>query len=184
MTSVADTIQQVFEDRGSGQYGGEAVSQLEHALQCGALAEEAGASQSLVVAAFLHDIGHILDHAPMLEGTVENFDDKHEYRGNAWLREQFGPEVADPIRLHVIAKRYLCTVDPEYIKTLSPTSLQSFHDQGGVMDEAEQQRFEAEPYLKEALELRRWDDAAKIPNHPTPPLQHFVDLVRAAIQNK
>ena len=182
MSSVAATIQQVFEERGENQYGSEAVSQLEHALQCGTLAEKAGASRSLVVAAFVHDIGHILDDAPMIEDSEENLDDKHEYRGNAWLREHFGSEVADPVRLHVIAKRYLCTVDPEYIKSLSPTSLKSFHDQGGVMDEGERQRFEEEPYLKEALALRRWDDAAKIPKHPTPSLQHFLDLVREAVR--
>ena len=88
-------------------------------------------------------------------------DDKHEFVANAWLKEHFGPEVADPIRLHVAAKRYLCTRQSSYEDALSPTSRKSYHDQGGPMSPEEMTSFESEPHYREALELRRWDDLAK-----------------------
>ena len=177
MSSVVEVIREVFEKRGQKEYGGESVNQLEHALQCAALAEESKASRSLVLAALLHDIGHIFDDECLAGDSAGNLDDKHEHRGNGWLREHFGSAVADPVRLHVVAKRYLCSVDSDYQKQLSPTSLQSYRDQGGLMSDDERLAFEKEPYAKEALDLRRWDDAAKVPGRTTPPLEHYLGLM-------
>ncbi len=183
MSEPIGVIQGVFETQGASQYGTEAVTQLQHALQCAALAENAGASASQVSAALLHDIGHLLDDGIVAESLEENLDDNHEHRGNGWLREHFGDAVAAPVRLHVLAKRYLCTTETEYADQLSPTSLKSFHDQGGAMTVEALKTFEAEPYYREALELRRWDDLAKDPNQLTPTLDHFVPQLRACLQS-
>jgi predicted HD phosphohydrolase len=102
--------------------------------------------------------GDGISHAPN-----ENLNDNHESRGYQFLLRHFGSAVADPVRLHVLAKRYLCTQHPDYEQRLSPTSRQSYYDQGGPMSAAEVAAFEAEPYFRDALRLRSWDDAAKNP---------------------
>lgn len=154
-------IEKVFASRGNEKYSTEGVTQLQHATQCAQLAREAGASPSLVIAALLHDIGHIMGEEQLPTELDQNLDDKHEERAYAWLLENFGPAVADPVRLHVVAKRYLCTVNPAYEEKLSPTSYKSYLDQGGKMTEKEIKTFEAEPHYKAAIRLRAWDDMAK-----------------------
>jgi len=181
MHPVLQIIQQTFTQRGTDQYGEEVVNQLQHALQSGLLAENAGASEHQIVAALLHDIGHILQDHALPADSASNLDDKHEWVGNAWLKQHFGSRVADPVRLHVIAKRYLCTKQASYQDQLSPTSLKSFHDQGGCMNEEEIRAFESEPHYAEALELRRWDDLAKEPSKQTPALEHFMPLIQRCL---
>lgn len=181
MESAIQVIERVFNSRGANQYGSEAVTQLEHALQCAQLAEEAKATSALIAAALLHDIGHILDNESGEAKGAENLDDKHEFRGNGWVRQHFGNDVADPVRLHVLAKRYLCTVDEDYQQALSPTSLQSFFDQGGLMTSEEIEQFESEPFYQDAVTLRRWDDLAKDPDRTTPPLSEFLPQVTEAM---
>lgn len=158
---IFNEIEQIFIARGNEKYSTEGVTQMQHATQCAQLAREAGSSSSLVVAALLHDIGHIMSEEQLPAGLDENLDDKHEERAYDWLLEHFGKAVADPVRLHVVAKRYLCTKNPAYEKKLSPTSYKSYLDQGGRMSEEEVKAFEAEPFYKEALALRAWDDLAK-----------------------
>ncbi len=92
------------------------------------------------------------------------------------------PDVAEPVRLHVAAKRYLCTVEPSYASTLSPTSLKSFHDQGGEMSDSEVQEFRALPHYHLALQLRRWDDKAKDPNLETQPIDGFVSYLASCLR--
>ena len=182
MNEVIKKIGEVYSTRGDERYGTEPVSQLQHALQAAQLAREAGAEPSQVVAALLHDIGHLWDHHEMPQSEAENLDDQHEYRANRWLREHFGSNVADPIRLHVRAKRYLCTVDPGYEEHLSPVSRKSFHDQGGAMSEDEVAEFESESSMEDALALRRWDDQAKEPNRVTPSLNDFKSEIEACLR--
>jgi phosphonate degradation associated HDIG domain protein len=177
---VLNSIRDLFDRRGSSLYGGEAVSQLEHALQAADLAEQAGARPELIVAALLHDIGHLLHDLP--EDAPDNgVDDVHERLGNAWLRRSFGPDVCDPVRQHVAAKRYLCAVDSDYQQSLSSPSLQSLQLQGGPMDADEVSQFEAEPSFRDYVEVRRWDDQAKVPGLATPPLEHFLSYVPACL---
>ncbi len=181
----SDPIQVIlsaFEERGQGRYGSEEVSQLEHALQCATLAVEDGASNQQIVAALLHDLGHIISGDDLPTGLDENLDDMHEERAYQWLLLHFGPDVAEPVRLHVAAKRYLCTVEPSYASTLSPTSLKSFHDQGGEMSGSEVQEFRALPHYHLALQLRRWDDQAKDPNLETQPIDGFVSYLTACLR--
>jgi phosphonate degradation associated HDIG domain protein len=176
-SDIVNQIVDVFNQRGSENYGSEAVTQLQHAIQSAMLAKRDGAEVSLVAAALLHDIGHMLGNTPLPTSEDRNYDDKHENKGYGWLREHFGARVADPVRLHVAAKRYLCTVDPTYCNLLSPTSLKSFYDQGGVMSSEEQAAFEKEKHFREALRLRRWDDEAKDPAMTIPPIEEFIGLL-------
>ena len=163
------------------------MSQLEHALQAASLARANGASAALITAALLHDIGHILDEEETRQeppGRGKSLDDAHEERGYLWLRDHFGPEVSDPVRLHVASKRYLCTVEPEYLNRLSPTSLQSYHDQGGSMAEQEVKAFESEPHHQAALSVRRWDDGAKVVGMKIPTIEDFVPEFKATLSGK
>ena len=181
---IISRILTLFRNRGGETYGSEAVTQLEHALQTASLAHQSGASSVLITAALLHDIGHLLDDDPLGEPHTrdpENLDDAHETRGSRWLSERFGPEVSDPVRLHVAAKRYLCTVEPEYLQRLSPTALQSFHDQGGPMSSAEIEAFESEANYEVALSVRRWDDTAKVPGQIAPSIEKFIPHLRASL---
>jgi gamma-butyrobetaine dioxygenase len=178
--TVVEAIERLFESGGRTAYFGEPVSQAEHALQAAHLADAAGAPDALVVAALLHDVGHLLYGLP--EDVVDRgIDARNEDDGAAWLAGYFGPDVTDPVRLHVAAKRYLCAVDTEYLGRLSPVSLHSLALQGGPFDAAGVAAFEREPFHREAVRLRRWDDAAKAPGLPVPGLDHYRARVAAAV---
>ncbi|HMO83972.1 MAG TPA: metal-dependent phosphohydrolase [Lacipirellulaceae bacterium] len=173
---VMDQIAKLFERRGSSLYGGEAVTQTEHALQAALLAEQAQAPPAMIVAAVLHDVGHLLHDLPA-DAPDHGVDDEHEQLADRWLRQHFAADVCDPVRLHVAAKRYLCAVDADYAGTLSPPSLLSLQLQGGPMSASEAEEFRSEPYFAESIALRRWDDQAKVAGLPTPGLAHFLRCV-------
>ncbi len=181
MHSIVSKIVDAFEQRGSGKYGEECVTQLQHALQSGQFAIRAQADTTLITAALLHDIGHIIGDDDMPVHCDENLDDHHESKGYEFLIEHFGRPVAEPVRLHVVAKRYLCTTNPAYENQLSPTSLKSFHDQGGTMSTEEIQQFENEDFYQDALRLRHWDDAAKDPEAKTPSITDFIPYLQASL---
>jgi phosphonate degradation associated HDIG domain protein len=176
--NVTNEILELFQTRGQEAYFGEGVSQREHALQAAWLAESSRARPALVVAALLHDIGHLVHGLPE-DIAEQGVDGYHEAAGARWLGTYFGPEVTEPIRLHVDAKRYLCATDPTYRATLSPTSVQSLALQGGPMDAAEARAWEANPFFAEAVMLRRWDDAAKVPGLTVPDLEHYTNLINS-----
>ncbi len=175
-SDTSSVIAGLFRAKGDSEYGGEAVTQQEHALQCAALAEQDGASPSLIVAALLHDVGHLLHELPS-DAPDKGIDDRHEVSGNRFLQQHFDDAVTEPVRLHVAAKRYLCTVDPDYRTTLSQPSLTSLELQGGNMSDDELADFRQSPHWEAALRLRRWDDAAKVAGLVTPRLQHFLMIV-------
>ena len=174
-----DQIRDLFSERGHLAYG-EGVSELQHALQAASLAQKDNAPNSLIVAALLHDIGHLL-HGLSEDVAEQGIDGHHECIGEKWLEKYFGPEISQPVRLHVAAKRYQCTVNPDYLAHLSPASAKSFILQGGKMSEAETRAFEKNPFFKNALQLRTWDDNAKDPEMETPLLEHYLPLVKAAL---
>ncbi|MBX3435337.1 MAG: metal-dependent phosphohydrolase [Pirellulales bacterium] len=176
---IHQAIRELFAQRGDSQYGGEAVSQLEHGLQAAWLAEQSGATPHQIVAALLHDVGHLLHDLPA-DAPDHGIDDVHEQVGYEWLGARFGPEVSEPVRLHVAAKRYLCAVDPEYRATLSAPSLHSLALQGGPFTPAEAAEFERHPHFRASVELRRWDDEAKVPKRATPDVDHFLGYLAAA----
>ena len=178
--TVTGEIHDLFQTRGQEEYFGEGAAQREHALQAAWLAETANARPALVVAALLHDIGHLIHGLP--ENIAEQgVDGYHEAAGAQWLEKHFGPEVTEPIRLHVDAKRYLCATDPAYRARLSPTSVQSLALQGGPMEAAEARAWEANPYFAQAVMLRRWDDEAKVPDLTVPGFEHYADLINSLI---
>ena len=177
------TIVRLFAERGDSDYGGEAVSQREHALQAAHFARQAGASPALVTAALLHDVGHLLHDLPA-DAPERGVDDRHETLAGRWLARAFGPDVVEPVRLHVDAKRYLCTTEPEYLGQLSEPSLVSLRLQGGPMTADEAERFAALPHAAAAVALRRWDDAAKVPDLDVPGLEHYIDCIAAALAQR
>lgn len=177
-----EEIETVLRDVGGQRYGDNDVSQLQHALQCAALAQADGASAALITAALLHDIGHLVD--AHYEGAAEaGKDRKHEQIGRAYLARWFGPEVTEPVRLHVEAKRYLCAVDPDYFDGLSAASVRSLNLQGGTFDGPDASGFVNKPFARDAIRLRRWDDLAKDPKAETEDVDHYLGLVSLAMKN-
>jgi phosphonate degradation associated HDIG domain protein len=169
-------IIEVLETRGKEKYGREAVSQLEHALQCAHLAELAHEPPDLVAACLLHDLGHLISTMP--DEFNHTQDDVHQYLAIPFVSGVFNAAVLDPIRMHVEAKRYLCQAQPGYWDTLSQASKDSLVLQGGAYSEAQAQQFIALPHAPAAVRLRRYDDLAKVPGTQTPPLSHYAEVLR------
>ncbi|HVJ23482.1 MAG TPA: HD domain-containing protein [Burkholderiales bacterium] len=180
---VIEDLIKLYEVKGGREYEGEGISQLEHALQSAQFAEQAGAAPALVCAALLHDVGHLLNdkgETPTLRGV----DDLHQYAALPFLRPYFPEAVLGPIRLHVDAKRYLCATRPDYYERLSVDSKRSLKLQGGVFAPAEAERFIGQPHAADAVQVRLWDDAAKVRGAATPGLAHFEPLLREACLSK
>jgi phosphonate degradation associated HDIG domain protein len=174
------TLIEIYESKATGRYGLTAVNQLEHALQCARTAEVAGKPAAFVVAALLHDVGHMI-HDLGEDAAKAGIDDRHEERAARWLSHSFGPEVTEPIRLHVTAKRYLCAADPSYFDKLSEDSVISLALQGGPMSAVEMVEFAGMPHFDAAVALRRFDDGAKDPNAVTPPFCYFLPFIDATL---
>ncbi len=166
-------IGEIIEGKGHRRYGLSAINQRAHALQAAWLAEQAGHGAALITACLLHDIGHMV-HDLGDDPARDGIDDKHEDLGHAWLSRWFGPEVTEPVRLHVAAKRYLCAAEPDYFSKLSPDSVRSLALQGGPMSEAEVAAWRSNPYADPATMLRRFDEAAKVKDLATPAVAHFL----------
>jgi len=175
MTLVADILA-LYESRGTQAYFGERVSMAEHGLQAAHFATGEGARPALVVAALLHDIGHLLEDRP---DAIEEWtlDARHEELGARWLAQRFDTAVCEPVRLHVAAKRYLCATDPGYFARLSSASVHTLKLQGGPMSSSELARFETQPFWREALRVRRWDDQGKVAGLKTLALSDHAPLI-------
>jgi len=170
-----EAIAELFAGPGARDYLGEPVTIGIHMRQAGALAEAAmkGAGEvgkgSLVAAALLHDIGHLRQES----------DSRHGDAGAQWLSQWFGPAVTEPVRLHVAAKRYLCASEPGYHGRLSAESVRTLALQGGPMTADQVAAFEALPFARDAVAVRRWDDEAKDPAITPPEFSHFEALLKA-----
>lgn len=186
MPQVADAtdpiarIRALFDAQGPLAYG-ESVTQIEHALQCAQLAQSEGAGDTLVAAALLHDIGHLL-HRDAANALRHGEDDEHESIGAVWLGQWFGEAVTGPIALHVQAKRYLCATDPGYHERLSPVSVRSLELQGGPLEAQEATAFAALAHAQDAARLRRWDDRAKSSGLATPALSEYLAVVERCLR--
>jgi gamma-butyrobetaine dioxygenase len=172
MTGV-EAIAELFAGPGARDYLGEPVSIGRHMRQAGRLAEAAGADTSLVVAALLHDIGHLRNET----------DSRHGDAGAQWLSQWFGDAVTEPVRLHVAAKRYLCATEPGYFALLSPESVRTLALQGGPMTAGQAAAFEALPFARDAVAVRRWDDEAKDPAVTPPPFAYFAPLLGGLVRS-
>ena len=174
--NVADEILAIYQKGGSSAYFGESVSMTEHALQAAFFARAAGAPPGLIVAALLHDIGHLIDDVP---GDIADWtaDAHHEQVGSRWLARRFRPEVSEPVRLHVPAKRYLLATDAGYFAKLSPASVITLKLQGGPMAAHEIAAFETELFHRDAVRVRQWDDQGKVAGLKTPGLGDYRALI-------
>jgi len=184
--SPIDRIAGLFAGEGARSYLGEDVSLATHMLQAAALAQSSGAADHLVAAALLHDVGHFaevgLRHTDGQQ--LEPVDYRHEDAGADWLAQWFPEAVTEPVRLHVMAKRYLCAVEPGYFGGLSPASVHTLSLQGGVLPEAAARGFEDRPHARAAIAVRRWDEAAKDPAAATPPFEHFQGLLHTLLTTR
>ena len=179
-SQIINDVFALYERRGHRQYG-EEVTELQHALQCAMFAKRAGEPAHMVAACLLHDYGHLL-HDLGEDIAEHGIDARHEALGANYLKNLFLPEVVEPIRLHVAAKRYWCWRQPEYFERLSAASKQSLQLQGGSMSQAEAGEFLRHPYAEAAVWLRRYDDAAKVKDLVTPPLETYRTLLAAFVR--
>ena len=163
---VRQELLSIFTGRATRRYGLSAINQLQHALQAAHHAEAEGCTPATVLASLLHDVGHMI-HELGEDPAGRGIDDVHEELGAAWLARHFTPDVVEPVRLHVAAKRYLCAVEADYFGKLSPDSVRSLGLQGGPMSADEIEAFRRHPQHAEAVRLRRYDEAAKDPEART-----------------
>ena len=177
-----DELAGLFSSEGARAYFGEAVSQAEHMLQAGALAEAAGAPDSLVAAALLHDIGHFRGQLTG-DDLMRGVDNRHEKTGARVIERWFASSVSEPVRLHVAAKRYLCHAEPGYPATLSEASVYTLAVQGGPMTAEEANAFLCEAFWADAVAVRRWDELAKDPEAATPSFEHFAALLEGLVDS-
>lgn len=176
---IIDEIATWFNARGNRMYG-EAVTELAHALQCAEAARQRGASEAVIIACLLHDIGHLM-HDRGEDIAEQGVDMRHEIIGEKHLRKFFPDDVTRPVGLHVDAKRYLCTVDEGYLEGLSYASRLSLELQGGLMTPAECAAFEADPFHAEAVLLRRCDEEGKRTDLTPPALESYFPMLRRLI---
>ena len=176
---ISDEVLALYGARGAGAYFGERVTMTEHGLQAAWFATNEQAPGNLVIAALLHDVGHLLETVP--DDLAEwKTDARHEETGARWLAQRFGLAVSEPVRLHVPAKRYLCATDARYLGQLSEASVHTLKLQGGPMSADETRSFASEPYFREAVRVRLWDDQGKVAGLRTPPLESYFAMIDAA----
>ena len=172
--SISDATLNLLREGGNGSYFGEQVTQLQHALQAADLARSNGADDEMILAALLHDIGHLLEGERHEEvGVID-----HDQCGASWLEDRsFGERLIELVSGHVHAKRYLVATRPEYRDRLSEASQQTLVLQGGPMTPEEGPEFEERPRFREILRVRSWDEQAKNPDAIVPSLESYRSIL-------
>jgi phosphonate degradation associated HDIG domain protein len=175
---ITDTIMRFYEQHGGEEYAGEKVTQLEHMVQAAQLAEEQGYDEEVILAAFLHDIGHICEEGHG-ENEMDGFGIKdHEEIGADFLAKNgFSKKISRLVESHVEAKRYLTYKFPEYCNQLSDASKKTLEYQGGPMSREEAEAFEQYPLFDLIIRMRKWDEQAKIEHKPLPDLTHYRKMI-------
>jgi len=181
-STIVAFIADIFERRGAESYLGEPVTMSQHMLQGAVLAEREGASDELIAAALLHDIGHYTsEFGPY---SPDDTEDNHHDEAGAKVLEHFFPAViTECVRLHVAAKRYLCATDATYYDKLSQASRHTLELQGGPMNAEEVAEFRRNPFYKEAVRVRLWDEGGKDPHMKTPPFRHYVPVLQRVVDS-
>ena len=174
---IAEEIIEIFRKKGGEDYAGEEITQLEHACQAAQLAEQNGYDDEVILAAFLHDLGHLLSDDE--EDDMDGFGVKdHEGVGAEYLQQRgFSEKVTTLVKSHVAAKRYLCFANKRYFDNLSEASRMTLAFQGGPMTEAEAKAFEQNPLKNLIIKMRTWDEEAKEIGVPVPDLQVYREMM-------
>jgi len=178
--SIVNFIFDLFARRGAEEYMGEKVSMAQHMEQSAACAAAEGASDELVIASLLHDIGHFVGDFP-IEALENGIDNLHEDAGAHFLEPFFPASVTEPIRLHVAAKKYLCAVDENYMSCLSDASINSLQVQGGPMSQPEVEEFESNPHYLAAVDVRKYDDDGKVAGLDIKPVESYRDKLESLL---
>ncbi|MEZ5055956.1 MAG: HDIG domain-containing protein [Saprospiraceae bacterium] len=167
-------LMELFEEKGNENYG-EQVTQLQHAVQAATSARNKGFDPELIVAAFLHDVGHLLDEEEKMEELGNQY---HENLGADYLSNLgFSKRIQSLVKNHVEAKRYLTAADKTYLRTLSAASLKTLSYQGGPMDDFDKENFEKDPFFKDHIRLRQLDDAAKVENYTIGNIEWIWEMI-------
>jgi len=181
---ITAEIFDLYENYGGAEYAGEKVSQLEHMVQAAQLAEEQGSEEEVILAAFLHDIGHISEAAKG-DNQMDGFGIRdHEELGAEFLQKKgFSKRIVRLVESHVEAKRYLTVRDPGYYAQLSEASKKTLEYQGGPMTEDEADAFEKYPLFSLIINMRKWDEQAKIEKKPLPDLTHYKKMMQHHLES-
>jgi len=186
MTPMTDRLLDALARSGARRYGGEVVSELEHALQCAELAREGAADEELQLACLLHDVGRYAIDQSVVADTLEATRIGPSARGHhevgadllaPWVSER----IAWCVRMHADAKRYLCATEPAYSARLSPASRRTLELQGGVMTADDAARFGGHRWANDTIALRRWDDEAKVVGKATRTLNEWAPVIRRCV---
>jgi len=176
--AIAAEIIDLYIHHGGAEYAGEKVTQLEHMAQAAELAERQGHDEEVILAAFLHDIGHICVSAQG-HNEMDGFGIKdHEEVGGDFLAAKgFSRRLIRLVEAHVEAKRYLTWKSNDYYNQLSEASKRTLEYQGGRMDDAEAGAFEQHPLFQLIIDMRYWDEEAKVTGLPIPDLVKYHDMI-------
>ncbi len=178
--NIVALLGDIFERRGGEEYLGEPVTMAEHMLQGAHFAEQRGEREEIIVAALLHDIGHFTSEFGSF--TMDDTEDRYHEDAGAQLLERFFPSlVVDCVRYHVLAKRYLCAVNAQYLGRLSEASQHSLKLQGGPLKTDEVAAFETNPNLQDIVSVRLLDDEGKVPGLKTPGFAHYAPMVQRVV---
>jgi 2-amino-1-hydroxyethylphosphonate dioxygenase (glycine-forming) len=178
ITNTVDEVMALYELHGQSDYIGEPVSQLEHMVQSAQLAEQQGYDDEIILAAFLHDVGHLV----AMQGEYISMSGygavSHEKIGAEFLRSKgFSERIALLVESHVEAKRYLTHKYPAYYNNLSEASRRTLKFQGRKMSEVEAALFEQDELYPLKIQMRRWDEQAKQKNCETGDLSIYKNLM-------
>ena len=185
---IDKTVEELFDmitNSGEADYIGENVSQLEHMCQAAEFAEAQGNDPELILGALFHDIGHFCTEYGEEDAMGGLGHISHDKVGADYLRDRgFSERIAGIVQNHVEAKRYLCVTKPGYFKKLSAASLKTLAFQGGPMSEEEVAQFEADPYHKDYVKMRAWDEMAKVENKPLPDINRYKQMAKEHLKSR
>lgn len=184
-TAIALEIIQLYQHFGNSDYIGENVSQIQHMTQCAILAEAEGYDEETILAAFLHDIGHLLEYKLPVSRMNQFGVVDHEAIGSRYLASQgFSKRVYSSVEAHVSAKRYLTYKFPNYYESLSDASKATLMYQGGIMTEKEAIVFEQQENFELYVLIRQWDDKAKNPSISVPDLGKYENMIKSHLSKQ
>jgi putative nucleotidyltransferase with HDIG domain len=181
---MADLIISLYKKYGDQNYTiGEDMTQLQHAEQCAYLAEKHGCSDKVIIAALLHDIGHLIGIEKKSEKMGDYGIHNHELVGSNYLRElKLDETICDLIQNHVNVKRYLISINDGYYNKLSDASKKTFEYQGGKMNDKEIKEFKNHPNIDDLLLLRQIDDNGKIKDAIVPGIDIYKNMIELQIK--